>query len=60
MESKQVELTTFERIRENELAAIPKRLDSLKEEVNRQVERERELQKRFGELLLERDALLYK
>jgi len=40
------------------LQAIPKRIDSLKEDVNRQAERERELQKKFGDLILERDNLL--
>jgi hypothetical protein len=32
----------------------------LKEEVVRQTEREKELQKKFGDLILERDALLNK
>ena len=60
IESKQVESQTFENIREHELQAIPKRIDSLKEDVNRQAEREKELQKKFGDLLFERDTLLGK
>ena len=60
IESKQVELQTFENIREHELQAIPKRIESLKEDVNRQSEREKELQKKFGDLLFERDTLLGK
>ena len=57
IESKQVELTTFENIREHEQLGINKRIESLKEDVNRQAEREKELQKKFGDLLLERDSL---
>jgi len=57
IESKQIELNTFINIREHELNAIPKRVESLKEEVARQTEREKELQKKFGDLILERDAL---
>ena len=60
IESKQVEQQTFENIREHELQAIPKRIESLKEDVNRQSEREKELQKKFGDLLFERDTLLGK
>ena len=45
IETKQVESVTFENIRDHELQAIPKRIDSLKEDVTRQAERERELQK---------------
>ena len=55
IESKQVELETFENIREHELQAIPKRVESLKEDLNRQMERERELQQKFGNLIIERD-----
>jgi hypothetical protein len=32
----------------------------LKEDVSRQIDREKELQRKFGELILERDALLSK
>ncbi len=58
IETKQVESVTFENIRDHELQAIPKRIDSLKEDVTRQAERERELQKKFGDLILERDNFL--
>ena len=53
-----MESVTFENIRDHELQAIPKRIDSLKEDVTRQAERERELQKKFGDLIIERDNLL--
>lgn len=58
IESKQVELNTFDNIREHELQAIPKRIDSLKEDTLKQTQREKDLQHRFGELILERDNLL--
>ncbi len=57
IESKQVELNTFNNIREHELQAIPKRVQALKEDTVKQMQRERELQKKFGQLLLERDEL---
>lgn len=57
IESKQVELNTFKNIREHELQAIPKRVQALKEDTVKQMQRERELQKKFGQLLLERDEL---
>jgi len=60
IESKQIELNTFEHIREVELNAIQKRTQLLEEDVLRQKEREKELQKKFGELILERDTLLNK
>lgn len=58
MESRQVELSTFKQIRGHELNAMPKRLESLRTETQRQAVREKELQKRFGELLRERNILL--
>jgi pre-mRNA-splicing factor CDC5/CEF1 len=51
IESKQVELQTFEHIRNHELEAIPKRLSTLNEDLNRQVVRERELQAKFAEYM---------
>ncbi|ESO92544.1 hypothetical protein LOTGIDRAFT_190497 [Lottia gigantea] len=45
-----VELKTFENLRQHEVGAIPKRLESLTEDVQRQMERENELQKRYSEL----------
>lgn len=57
LESKQVELTTFEKIREHELQAIPKRVDSLTDDFGRQSVREKELQRKFADLIFERDQL---
>lgn len=57
LESKQVELTTFEKIREHELQAIPKRVDALTEDFGRQSVREKELQRKFADLIFERDQL---
>ncbi|XP_070568591.1 cell division cycle 5-like protein [Ptychodera flava] len=53
-----VEMKTFESLKRNEDIAIPKRLESLKEDVRRQAERERELQKQYSEISYERDQLL--
>lgn len=58
IESKHVELKTFENIRDHELNAIPKRLESFKEDSSKQIQREKDLQQKFGELILERDNLL--
>ncbi len=57
IESKQIELNTFNNIREHELQAIPKRIQALKDETIKQMQREKELQKIFGQMLLERDEL---
>lgn len=45
-----LELETFKFLAEQEKAALPRRIHSLTEDVNRQIERERGLQKRYGEL----------
>eukprot|EP00117_Sycon_ciliatum_P007989 scpid36283/ scgid10888/ Cell division cycle 5-like protein; Pombe cdc5-related protein len=58
VEATLIELKTFEALRMQELQAIPKRLGTLKEEVTQQREREMDLQRRYGDLLLERDSLL--
>ncbi|XP_052808929.1 cell division cycle 5-like protein isoform X2 [Mya arenaria] len=50
LEQTHVELTTFENLRQHEIGAIPKRMESLTEDVVRQTERERELQKRYSDL----------
>ncbi|XP_060551869.1 cell division cycle 5-like protein [Ruditapes philippinarum] len=50
LEHTYVELTTFENLRQHEVGAIPKRMESLTEDVVRQTERERELQKRYSDL----------
>ncbi|KAK7108189.1 cell division cycle 5-like protein [Littorina saxatilis] len=50
-----LEKNTFDNLRQHEIGAIPKRMESLKEDVQRQMERERELQKRYSELQHKRD-----
>lgn len=54
-----VELKTFENLRQHELGAIPKRSESLTEDVQRQTDREKELQKKFSELQYRKDILQY-
>lgn len=58
VEQTYVEMKTFEHLRQHEVNAIPKRLESLTDDVNRQTERERELQKRFGEMQQLKEDLL--
>jgi pre-mRNA-splicing factor CDC5/CEF1 len=53
----QVEAKTFDLLRQNEILAIPKRIESFTEDVARQEERERELQRRYQELYEERNSL---
>lgn len=55
LEQTYLEMKTFEGLRQHEIGAIPKRMESLKEDVQRQMERERELQKRYSELQHKRD-----
>lgn len=50
-----VEMKTFENLREHEVIAVPKRVESLTEDVARQMDRERELQKRFADLQQQKD-----
>lgn len=50
MEQSYLELSTFKFLQQQEMAAIPRRLESLTEDVNRQTEREKALQKKYGEL----------
>lgn len=57
IESRKVELNTFEKIREMELEAIPRRMEALMEDCERQSAREKELQKKFSDLVFERDLL---
>ncbi|XP_066139936.1 cell division cycle 5-like protein [Euwallacea fornicatus] len=45
-----LELKTFKFLQEQEMNALPRRLQSLTEDVNQQVEREKALQMRYGEL----------
>lgn len=57
VEQAYVEKRTFEELRNQEIKSIPKRLHALEDDVQRQTERENELQRRFGELVVERDNL---
>lgn len=47
-----MELSTFKLLQLQEENAIPKRIESISEDVNRQLEREKSLQKRFSQLQL--------
>lgn len=58
VEQAATELQTFNQLKKQEDQAIPRRKEALREDVERQQERERELQHRYGDLLLEREALL--
>ncbi|OWR55587.1 cell division cycle 5-like protein [Danaus plexippus] len=53
IEQSNLELSTFKFLAEQEKAAIPRRVESLTEDVNRQTEREKQLQKRYAELQAE-------
>jgi len=57
LETVSVELATFQHLRQHEIGAIPKRLESLTEDVQRQTEREKELQKRFSDLQHKKDII---
>ncbi|XP_044726602.1 cell division cycle 5-like protein [Chrysoperla carnea] len=50
IEQASLELSTFKFLQDQEKAALPRRIAALTEDVNRQLERERELQARYGEL----------
>nr|CAG4651645.1 EOG090X02CC [Triops cancriformis] len=50
METSQIEADTYAFLRTHEEHAIPSRLESLTEDVKRQMEREKELQQRFDQL----------
>ncbi|XP_039278089.1 cell division cycle 5-like protein [Nilaparvata lugens] len=52
VEQAHMELSTFKFLQQQEEAAIPRRMESLTDDVNRQMEREKSLQKKFGELRL--------
>ncbi|XP_037536510.1 cell division cycle 5-like protein [Nematolebias whitei] len=58
VEQAATELQTFNQLKKQEDLAIPRRHEALREDVDRQMERERELQQRYGELLMERESLL--
>ncbi|GLG94842.1 Cell division cycle 5-like protein [Gryllus bimaculatus] len=57
LEQSHLELSTFKFLQQQEMAAIPRRMESLTEDVNRQTEREKALQKKFGELQLTLEQL---
>lgn len=57
VEQTYLELKTFETLRHHEGLAVPKRVESLTEDVNRQVEREKMLQGRYDKLLQKREEL---
>lgn len=50
IEQANLELSTFKFLAEQEKAAIPRRIESLTDDVNRQTDREKQLQKRYAEL----------
>lgn len=50
LEQSHLELSTFKFLQQQEMAAIPRRMESLTEDVNRQTEREKALQKKYAEL----------
>ncbi|KAL7029384.1 hypothetical protein ACKWTF_006218 [Chironomus riparius] len=51
IEQNYLSLSTFKFLEKMETTAIPKRLESLTDDVNRQTEREKHLQKRYSELV---------
>lgn len=51
LEQADMELSTFKFLQQQEIAAIPRRLESITEDVNRQKERELALQQRYGDLM---------
>ncbi|XP_017770851.1 PREDICTED: cell division cycle 5-like protein [Nicrophorus vespilloides] len=50
VDQSQLELNTFQFLQEQEKAALPRRIQSLNEDVNRQMEREKGLQTKYGDL----------
>nr|UEK51571.1 HOX-like protein 6 [Parasacculina yatsui] len=57
LEQSRLDLTTFSSLQEHEQIAIPRRIQSLQEDVNRQKEREAQLQTRFQQLQQEVEEL---
>ncbi|MGH0131846.1 UNVERIFIED_CONTAM: hypothetical protein FKN15_047801 [Acipenser sinensis] len=57
IEQANLELRTFEELKKHEDTAIPRRQEALREDVQRQQEREKELQQRYADLLLEKETL---
>ncbi|XP_051501826.1 cell division cycle 5-like protein [Myxocyprinus asiaticus] len=60
VEQANVELHTFQELKKQEDHAIPRRQEALREDVQRQQDREKELQQRFADLLLEKQTLSQK
>lgn len=58
VEQAHMELHTFQELKKQEDMAIPRRKEALREDVQRQQDREKELQQRFADLLLEKETLL--
>ncbi|KAM9465960.1 cell division cycle 5-like protein [Clarias gariepinus] len=58
VEQANMELHTFQELKKQEDHAIPRRQEALREDVQRQQDREKELQQRFADLLLEKESLL--
>lgn len=57
IEQANLELSTFKFLADQEKAAIPRRIESLTEDVNRQTDREKQLQKRYADLQAELEDL---
>ncbi|EDW79544.1 uncharacterized protein Dwil_GK20537 [Drosophila willistoni] len=57
IEQNTISLSTFRFLGEQEAIAVPKRLESLQEDVRRQMDREKELQLKYASLIDERDSL---
>ncbi|EDV50044.1 cell division cycle 5-like protein [Drosophila erecta] len=57
IEQNSVSLSTFRFLGEQEAIAVPRRLESLQEDVRRQMDREKELQQKYASLVEERDSL---
>nr|XP_055028665.1 cell division cycle 5-like protein [Misgurnus anguillicaudatus] len=57
VEQANTELHTFQELKKQEDQAIPRRQEALREDVQRQQDREKELQQRFADLLLEKQTL---
>lgn len=60
VEQAHMELHTFQELKKQEDFAIPRRQEALREDVQRQQDREKELQQRFADLLLEKQTLSQK
>ncbi|XP_062863914.1 cell division cycle 5-like protein [Trichomycterus rosablanca] len=58
VEQANMELHTFDELKKQEDLAIPRRQEALREDVQRQQDREKELQQRFADLLLEKETLV--